>query len=409
MTQESLMKLYKYKAVSKTGRPITGILSANDQLHLNKQLEATGSTLIKCSVVKKRGGFKLFAKKVRLRDILQLYIQLEQMQKAGIALLDALDHCRESIANPELRDTVSEIYRLVSEGMSLSEAFGQFPNYFSKLEISIIGASERTGDMVSSYKYLVDYLKAADEMQRRLRKATRYPMILISVILLSVVILMGFVVPEIIGFIANMKAGDLPFATTSLMATSDFFQKYWWLCIGGLVGSIVLFFSMRKLSSGFRYESDKAFIKSPVIGDLLRKIEISRFSYIVSALYKAGVPFMECLSVAREVVGNQVIAGALQHVHEQMHAGGALSEAMNDTGEFPSIVIQMIRIGEESGNMNQVLDQVSEFYDHDVEEAMDGMITMIEPLLTAIMSFLIIWIAVAVFGPIYDMFGEMEF
>ena len=159
----------------------------------------------------------------------------------------------------------------------------------------------------------------------------------------------------------------------------------------------------------FRHNTDQMVLNSPMIGDLMRKIEISRFSYIVSSLYKAGVPFLECLQVALESIENRVISAALSKVIEDMQAGETLSDALNTTGEFPSIVVQMIKIGEESGDMSYVLDQVSEFYDNDVEEAVQAMVTMIEPALTGIMGGLIAWIAIAVFGPIYGMFENIEF
>ena len=236
------MKLYKYKAVTKSGRPTNGVLSANDEVHLYQQLEAAEISLIKCSPVNKQGTFtaRFFAKKAKIRDLLQFYIQMEQMQKSGIPLLDGLGHCRMTVTHAGLRDVISELHRLVSEGMSLSEAFGQFPEYFSKLERSIIGASEKTGNMVASYNYLIEYFKALDEMQRRIRKATRYPMILVFVILLAVTILMNFVVPQIIQFIRVADGGELPFATVALIATSDFFAAYWWICLALIIGGVFL-------------------------------------------------------------------------------------------------------------------------------------------------------------------------
>ena len=366
-------------------------------------------TLVKSSEV--GDGNSLLAaimpKKVDVRDLLQFYIQMEQMQKSGIPLLDALSHCRTTLTNKGLKDTVAELHRMVSEGMALSEAFAQFPSFFSKLEVSILGAAEKTGDMVGSYAYLIDYLKDRDAMERRIRKATRYPMIMLIVIFVAVVVLMKFVVPQIIGFLEGAGNMELGLATTSLMATSSFFQEYWWAVIGSVFGAGLAFKVGRTASDDFKFQTDRMIMQLPNFGELVRKIEIARFSYIVSSLYQAGVPFLDCLATATESIENVVIREALEEVQTDMRTGSSMSDSINKTGEFPAIVVQMVKIGEESGNMGQVLDQVAEFYNNDVEEAIEGMVSAIEPGLTAIMGILIAWIAVAVFGPIYNMIGSL--
>lgn len=406
------LKRYKYKAFTASGRPQTGVLSANDEIHLHQQLDAAGMTLVKASEIKEGGSVdsllaSITPNRLDIRDLLQFYIQMEQMQKSGIPLLDALSHCRNTLTNKGLKDAVSELHRMVSEGMSLSEAFAQFPKYFSKLEVSILGAAEKTGDMVGSYNYLIDYLKARDLMERRIKKATRYPTMLVVVILVAIVVLMKFVVPQIVGFLEGAGNMELGFATTSLMATSEFFQNYWWVVIGGIIGIFVTYKGGRQLSGGFKTLTDRLVMQLPSFGDLVRKIEIARFSYIVSSLYQAGVPFLDCLSTASESIENTVIHDALQQVQEDMRSGSSMSDAINNTGEFPAIVVQMVKIGEESGNMAQVLDQVAEFYNTDVEDAIEAMISAIEPSLTAIMGLFIAWVAIAVFGPIYSMIGSL--
>lgn len=363
--------------------------------------------LISCSQVKQRKGGKLTAQRIKVRDLIQLFTHLDQMQGAGIPLLDALSDIRDTTENDRLRDIMSEIYRDVSEGSSLSEAMANHPRVFSNLYISLIASGETTGDMNAIYRQLVKYLRWVDEMQRKVKKATRYPIILVVVVVLVVVVMMGFVVPEIVGFIRNLDQ-ELPIYTTALMATSEFFKQYWWAVLLVPIFLVVLLKVGRKLSGGFAYKLDQLWLRAPIAGNLIRKINIARFAQTFGALYSSGIDVLGALKSARQTVGNLALGEALENVHEQVSNGAPLSDAFNSSGEFPSMVVRMLRIGEESGNLTEVLDQVSEFYTNDVDEAVQGLITMIEPLLTALLGGMILWIAVAVFGPIYSSFEDLD-
>src|SRR5687768_12699788 len=226
----STMQRYKYRAINNKGRPVRGVIGAMSEVDLHNQLHAAGLELIQCaSLDRKKGALSgiSFAKKVKVRDLIQLFLHLEQMQSAGVPLLSALGDIRDTTDHDGLRDIMSEIYRDVSEGSSLSEALENHPKVFTNLYISLIGAGEETGDLTASYRQLVKYLKWVDQMQVKIRKATRYPIIVTVVVVLTVTIMMTVVVPQIVGFIENLDQ-ELPFYTTWLMATSDFFVAWWW-------------------------------------------------------------------------------------------------------------------------------------------------------------------------------------
>ena len=245
-------------------------------------------------------------------------------------------------------------------------------------------------------------------MQVRVRKATRYPMVLCAVVLLTVVIMMGFVVPQIVDFIRNLDQ-ELPFSTTSLIATSDFFKAYWlWvLIVPTLLVIAAIFFS--RTSESFAYRLDALMLRIPVMGELIRKINISRFSQTFGALFAGGIDILKALDAATNTVGNRVLREGLENVKTYVKQGDPLSEALNKSGEFPSMVVRMVRVGEESGGLTQVLEQVSEFYTSDVDEEVQKVITMIEPALTGLLGGMILWIAVGVFGPIYSSFENIDF
>lgn len=403
------MEKYKYRAINASGRPIRGVISAKNEVDLSNQLETAGLVLVGCKVAsKKQGGGMNLGKSVKVRELIQLFIHFDQMQSAGISLLDALADIRDTSDNNYLRDIMSEIYRDVSEGSSLSEAMEKHPKVFNGLYISLIGAGEETGDMPAAYRQLVKYLKWVDDMQTKVRKATRYPIILLIAVVAVLVVMMAFVVPDIVGFIRNIGQ-ELPWPTTTLIATSDFFVAYWWTIPTVIVGIFALLFGLRKLSDDFAYRIDMMLLTLPIAGPLIRKINIARFSQTFASLFASGMDVLSGLKASQKTVQNRALATSLEGVLQSVQAGSPLSEALNSTGEFPSMVVRMVKVGEESGNLTVVLEQVSDFYTKDVDEAVQALITMIEPMLTAIMGIVILWIAVGVFGPIYDSFEDIDF
>jgi type IV pilus assembly protein PilC len=405
------MARYKYRAINNRGRPVRGVISAVNEVDLHNQLQSAGMDLVKCAVIdKKKGmlaGISLGRKKVKIRDLIQLFLHLEQMQSAGVPLLDALADIRDSTEQDNLRDIMSEIHKEVSEGSSLSEAMGQHPKVFTNLFISLVSSGEETGDLTSSYLQLIKYMKWVDQMQGKVRKATRYPMIVTVVVLGTITVMMTVVVPQIVGFIKNIGQA-LPFYTTALMDTSDFFVAYWWAVVAAPIVILVGIKIARRMSDEMCFRLDSLMLRVPLMGPLIRKISIARFAQTFGALFASGIDVLAGLEAARKTVSNLALIEALEGVQEQVHAGSPLSEAFNASGEFPSMVCRMLKVGEESGNLTVVLEQVSDFYTTDVDESIQNLITLIEPSLTAIMGGMIMWIAVAVFGPIYDSFSHIQ-
>ena len=402
------MEKFKYRAVNASGSSVRGVLTAANEGDLYKQLQDAGLDLINCSQIKKRKGVFALGGKIEIRDLIQFFLHLQQMQGAGIPLLDSLADIRDSSDNDKFRDVISEMYREVSEGSSFSEAMERQPKAFNNLHVSIMGAGEENGDIKSSCAQLIVYLKWVDAMQTRVRKATRYPMILLAAVLLTVVVMMAFVVPQIVGFIRNMDM-ELPAATKSLIVVSDFFVQYWMYALGLPILLVIFLVVMNRVSEPFRYRVHAIMLKLPIMGELIRKINIARFAQTFGALFSGGIDILKSLDAASLTVGNMVLRDSLVQVKEYVKEGDPLSQALNKTGEFPSMVVRMLKVGEESGNLTVVLDQVAEFYTSDVDEEVQKVISMIEPSLTAILGGMILWIAVGVFGPIYSSFENIDF
>ncbi|MEM9469754.1 MAG: type II secretion system F family protein, partial [Pseudomonadota bacterium] len=340
--------------------------------------------------------------------LIQFFVNLKQMQGAGIGILDSIADLRDTSDNDKFRDVLSEMYREISEGSSLSEAMAQHPKVFVNIHVSLIAAGEENGDITTSCEQLIVYLKWVDAMQTRVRKATRYPMILLGVVILTITIMMAMVVPQIVGFLENMDQ-ELPWTTTSLMATSNFFAAYWMFVLTVPVVLYILIQAGRKSSDRFAYQIDSLMLKVPVLGTVIRKISITRFCQTFSALFSGGIEVIKALQSASLTVNNRVLKESLDDVEVFVKQGAPISQALNQSGEFPSMVVRMVRVGEESGNLSVVLDQVAEFYTNDVDEEVQKIITMIEPSLTAVLGVMILWIAVGVFGPIYSSFESIEF
>jgi type IV pilus assembly protein PilC len=403
------MPKFSYRAVNAKGRPIRGVVTAANESDLMTRMEEGGLALIDCKEVsEKASGIKaVLSKGVSLRDLVQMFVHLEQLQKAGVPLLEGLSDVRDTTESPKLRDVLSDVYREVAEGVSLSNALGRHPTVFEKIFVSLIASGEETGNLTNSFSQVIRHLKWVDAMRSRIKKATRYPKILLVVVAGVIYVMMAYVVPDVVGFLKDTGKA-LPGITLALIATSDFIVSYGLYL---LVFFVILYFFnrvMRMGSPGYRYRTDYIALNTPVMGPLIRKIALSQFCSTLGILFASGLEILKCLDAGKQTAGNLVLVEALASVRERVQEGLPLSVAMQRSGEFPSLVVRMVKVGEDSGNLTGVLEQVTEFYDKDVNEAIDGMIQMIEPALTVILGGMIMWIAAAVFGPIYDSLGDMS-
>lgn len=402
------MPKFSYKAINAKGRPVRGVIAAANESDLFSRLNESGMSLVDCKQMDEKSSkwALLTAKKVKTRDLVQLFMHLEQLQKAGVPLLESLSDVRDTTESARLRDVMSDVYNEVAEGSSLSNAFSKHPTVFEAIFVSLVGAGEETGNLINSFEQLIRHLKWTDAMDTKVKKATRYPKILVGVVTIVIYVMMSYVVPEVTAFLKEIGQA-LPAITTALMATSDFVVNYFLYIVGVIIMMLVVNKILRGVSEDYRYRTDYIALHSPVAGPVIRKISLSRFCSTFGVLFSSGLEILKCLESAQQTATNLVIQEALSNVRRQVQEGSPLSTAINASGEFPSMVVRMVKIGEESGNLTHVLNQVSEFYDRDVNEAVDAMIQMIEPALTVILGGMMLWIAAAVFGPIYDSFGKM--
>ena len=401
------MPLYNYKALNQTGRRVVGQMTANNDLDLFQRLKQVNLELISAKVHSGGGGLMgLLGRKIANRELVQMCLHLQQLSAAGVSLMDGLADVRDSTDHRRLRDLLAEVFEDVGSGQSLSDAFGQHPRVFGTVFQSLMVAGEESGNLTESFHQLVKHLKWTDAVDKKIKKATRYPIFMLLVLLGMFVMMMLFVVPQLVTFL-KAEGQDLPLMTVALIDTSEFVQNFWYLLV---VAPVVLFFAMKTIarsSEKVAYRLDFYTLRLPIFGELVRKIALSRFAHFFATMFQSGVPILTCLDTASRVVGNRCLSRSLSTVRAGVADGNPLSVGLRNTGEFPSLVIRMVKIGEESGNLGDTLNNVTDFYDRDVDESVDGLVDMIQPILTVFGGGMMVWIILAVIGPIYNSLSKI--
>ncbi len=401
------MPQFAYRALNDTGRTVRGKLTANNETDLYQQLQQTGLMLLDSKVVKAGSVGAAMARGINAREKIQFFVHLEQLQAAGVPLIDALTDVRDSTETPRLRDLTTTILNDVTEGTPLSQAFEKHPRIFGELYSALIAAGEESGKLTEAFQHLTKHVKWEDAIRQKIVKAVRYPAVVLVIISGMLMFMMGFVVPGIVGFL-KANGQTLPAVTVALIVTSDFVVSYWWAILLTPIIIIGSIFAMVRSSERLRYALSCLSLRAPVFGDVISKLAISRFSHFFAVMFQSGVPILTCLETAQRVVTNRCLEESMKVVRQQVQNGEPLSQAMRNSGQFPSLVCRMVKIGEDSGNLGGVLDNVTGFYDKDVDDAIDTMIGGIEPALTVVSGAVMGWIVVGVMGPIYDSLSSMN-
>lgn len=400
------MPLYNYKALNQTGRRVRGQLNANNEADLHQRLKQINLELLSAVADKGRRGLALFGGRVKNRELVQMCLHLQQLSAAGVSLMEGLADVRDSTDHRHLRDLVAEVFEDVSSGQSLSQAFGRHPRVFGTVFQSLIAAGEESGNLTESFAQLIKHLKWVESLNTKIKKATRYPLIMVVVMLGLFLFMMILVVPQVVSFlVASGQA--LPVITVALINTSNFVRSFWWAIIGVPIASYFLLKFVARVSEDVAFRLDLYALRVPVLGELMRKLSLSRFAHFFATMFQSGVPILACLDTSGRVVGNRCLARSLATVRAGVEDGNPLSVGLRNTGEFPSLVVRLVKIGEDSGNLGETLDNVTDFYDRDIDQSVDSLVGMIEPALTLFSGGMMAWIVIAVIGPIYDLISKM--
>ncbi len=400
------MALFSYKAIDPRGKSIMGQIEALNLIDLEMRLQRMGLDLVSGGPTR-RGGTLLRKGKIKREELINFCFHMEQLSAAGVPLVESLTDLRDSVENPRFKEVISGVVEAIQGGMGLSQAMGDYPDVFGPVFCSLIRAGEQTGRLAEVMKALTDTLKWEDELAAHMKKLVLYPAFVGSIVLLVTFFLMIYLVPQMVGFIKNMGQ-KLPLQTVILIEVSRFFVNYWWTLI---ISPVMIFFSVRfaaQNNPNVRYQLDRLKLALPVIGGITRKIILSRFASTMALMYSSGITILDAIRNSEDIAGNRVVQEALKLAGQEIADGKSVTNAFQDGGLFPPLVIRMLRIGESTGALDTALLNVSYFYNREVREEIGKIQVMIEPALTVVLGALLGWVMLSVLGPIYDTISKIK-
>ena len=379
------------------GKTVRGEMRATGEAQVNALLRRQG---IKVQEIKrqrrKRGG------KITEKDITLFTRQLATMLKSGVPLLQAFDIVAKGHGNPAVAKLIYDVRTEVETGSSLRQAFEKHPLYFEPLYCNLIGAGETAGILDTVLERLASYKEKILAIKSKIRAALFYPLAIVVVAFVITAVIMIFVIPAFKQVFANFGA-DLPGLTLIVIAFSDFFVEWWWAIFGGIGFALWFFFYTWKRSEKMQIVMDRLLLRVPVFGDLVRKSAIARWTRTLSTTFAAGVPLVEALESVGGAAGNYVYLMATKRIQGEVATGSSLNTAMQGTDVFPNMVIQMVAIGEEAGSLDTMLSKVADYFEQEVDDAVEALSSLMEPMIMVVLGTLIGGLVIAMYLPIFKL------
>ena len=389
--------LYIWEGKDKTGKVIRGEIRATGDAMVQAMLRRQGIQVIKVRKQKTaRGG------RISEKDIALFTRQLATMMKSGVPLLQAFDIAMKGSANAALSRMLNDIRTDVETGSNLSQAFAKHPVHFDKLFCNLVAAGEQAGILDNLLDRIATYKEKILAIKSKIKSALFYPAAVIVVAGLVVSVMMLFVIPEFKN-VFNSFGADLPAPTMIVIAMSDFFVEFWYLIFGILIGTILVIAWLYKRSTAMQIALDRALLRFPVIGQIVRKATVARWTRTLSTMFAAGVPLVEALDSVGGASGNYVYTVATRQIQAEVSTGTSLTVAMQNANVFPTMVVQMVSIGEESGQLDSMLGKVADFFEQEVDDAVAGLSQLLEPLIMVFLGTIIGGLVVAMYLPIFKL------
>lgn len=388
---------FYWEGKDRTGRLLKGEMRASGDAVVTATLRRQG-----IQVVRVRKQSRRSLGKVTEKDISLFTRQLATMLRAGVPLLHAFDIVAKGSANAAVSRLLNDVRTDVETGSSLQAAFAKRPQYFDTLYCNLVGAGEAAGILDTLLDRLATYKEKLLALKGKIRSALFYPVAVIAVAIIITAVIMIFVVPQFKDLFSSFGA-ELPLPTRVVMAVSDLFVRYWWIIFGVLIGGIWAFLTAWKRSPQMQMVMDRGLLKVPVFGPLMHKAATARWSRTLSTMFAAGVPMVDALDSVAGAAGNHVFYQATKRIQADVNTGTSLTLAMQSTGIFPNMLLQMAAIGEESGSLDAMLTKVADFYEAEVDDAVSAISSLIEPAIMVILGTLIGGLVVAMYMPIFKM------
>ena len=401
------MASYKYEVVGADGKPKTGTIEAVNMEVASAELKSRGNTIVS---IARANAFNKdleihIGKAVSVREMSVFCRQFESVLNAGVTVVEALDMLSEQTENKPFANAIAEVRDSVQRGETLAVAMAEHPKIFPNLMVQMVAAGESSGGLDKAFSRVGSQFEKEAHLKGLIIKSAIYPVILILVIIVVVAIMMIKIVPTFTSQFDEV-GGKLPGITLAVMAVSDFFVHSWYFIVA-IIAGIAIFIHAWKKTEGGAHMLGKFILKVPLVGPLSIKTASSRMTRTLSTLMGSGVQLVDALGLVTEMMGNAVVKQALKDAPEEVSRGIPLSKPLADSGVFPPMVYHMIEIGEETGNMEDMLDKVAAYYDEEVESATEALLAAMEPLIIIVMAVIVVPIVLAIMMPMYSLYDSI--
>lgn len=400
-TKIKALDIYKWQGLNRKGKKVSGELNASSVLELKAQLRKQGITPGKISKKAKPLFGMSGDKKITPADIAVVTRQIATMLGAGVPLVQTIEMIGSGHNNGNMQKLLGTIGNKLQSGIPLSECLREHPQYFDDLYCDLVNSGEQSGALETIYDRVATYKEKAEALKAKIKKAMTYPISVLVIAFIVTAVLLIFVVP-VFKDIFDSFGAELPGFTLLVLAISDFMQAYWYFGLAGIFLSIYLFKKTHAKSLSFRDSVDKKILKVPVVGDVLKKAAVARYARTLSTTFAAGVPLPDALESAAGASGNAVFRDAILEIRAEVTSGMQMNLAMRNCAIFPDMVIQMVAIGEESGAVDDMLAKVATVYEQEVDNAVDNLTTLLEPMIMAVLGVVIGGLIIAMYLPIFQ-------
>ena len=404
------MQLYSYKAKDAKGALVKGRVEANNEAGVADSLLKRQYIPISISLVETKNNIKLFdnlfSEKITLDDMIMFSRQMYSLLKAGIPIIRAMIGLADTTQNKEFKSVLLEVTRQLEQGRELSSALAIHNKVFSRLTISMVKVGEGSGRLEDAFYQLAIYFEKEQETRKRIKAAMRYPTFVILALLVAMIILNIFVIPTFASMFEKFDA-ELPLMTQILIGTSNFFVNYWWLLALILVSGVVAWRRYLNTSAG-RFKWDHHKLKIPFVGDILKRTLLGRYSQSLAMVLRSGVPMTTGLSLTAHAVDNSYMEKAIITMRQDIEKGDSLLRASRSSELFSQLVLQMVAVGEETGRVDELLQEAADFYEREVDYDLRSLTAKIEPILTVFVAIMVLILALGIFMPMWNMMSAIK-
>lgn len=402
------MAQYSYHGIGLNGKPLTGTIAAGSADEVSRILRQKRIRVTRVEPVEKKSSFSLLnagKNKVTQEEVAVFTRQFSVMIDAGLPLVQCLDILSKQTDNKFFGTVLAQVRGEMEGGASLADAMGQHPKVFTDLYCNMISAGEAGGILDIILRRLATYIEKAVKLKRAVKSASIYPAVIITVAVGVVLIILWKVIPTFAALFSGLGA-QLPLPTRIVVMASNFVAAYMPFLVVGIIAAVFGLKSYYKTDAG-QLVIDRAFLNTPVVGMLLRKIAVARFCRTLATLVASGVPILESLSITASTAGNRVISDAVMETRKNIEAGRALAKPLEASGAFPPMVTQMIAVGEETGALDTMLSKIAEFYEEEVDTAVEGLMALLEPVMIVFLGTVIGGIVVSMYLPMFDLINKI--